>query len=251
MEDINNRIKARKMYRKKTLRHIRWQMIKDEQIIWLLLLFALLFPVLPFTRMGMGCGLLHPFRVVLDNVCYGYIAGMTFYLFSDFRPRSLKIFNSKQKLAETYRSLHTEFSMIAYFLDVTDDNGDLIIGYKNNAQRVLIKNSQGSKQMIVNEQILSKIKACFVLIKNDIDALLLMYHGVLTEEELKNLNWHNHVYDKLHYSSLSEFLTSDMICLSNDDIDYFIDDFCQNYQIVSRLKEQYESSYLFKESAMK
>lgn len=59
-------------------------MIKDEYIIWVLLLIAMFFPVFPFARLGVGCSVLHPFRVVLDNVCYGYTAGMIFYFFFRF-----------------------------------------------------------------------------------------------------------------------------------------------------------------------
>ena len=71
-----------------------------------------------------------------------------------------------------------------------------------------------------------------------------MYQDVLTEEEIKNLNWHNNVYDKLHYSSLSEYLSSQEVFVDCADLDYFIDDFCNNYRIVDRLKGQY-STYLF------
>lgn len=219
-------------------------MIKDEYIIWVLLLIAMFFPVFPFARLGIGCSFLHPFRVVLDNVCYGYIAGMIFYLFSDFRPRSLKIFKSKQKLAETYRSLNTEFAIIGDILSVIDNNGTIIAEYKDAALNVLVKSHQDHMQVTVNEKVLGKIKACFVLIQNEIDALLLMYQDVMTEEELKNLNWHNHVYDKLHYSSLSEYISANVVCVANADLEYFIDDFCQNYGIVDRLKAQY-STYLF------
>lgn len=90
------------------------------------MLFALFFPVFPFAILGFGCSSLHPFRVVLDNVCYGYIAGMIFYLFSDFRPRSLKLFKSKQKLAETYCSLNTEFTAIGDTLSIIDNNGNIV-----------------------------------------------------------------------------------------------------------------------------
>ena len=58
------RIKARKKYNRGTLCKIRWQMIKDEYIIWVLLLIAMFFPVFPFERLGIGCSFLHPFRVV-------------------------------------------------------------------------------------------------------------------------------------------------------------------------------------------
>lgn len=241
---INNRIKARKRFNKKTLLNIRWQMIKVEYAIWILLLFALFFPVFPFAKLGIGCSLMHPFRVVLDNVCYGYIAGMIFYLFSDFRPRSLKIFKSKQKLAKTYRSLNTEFIIIGDILSVIDNNGKIVNEYHDAALNVLVKRRQDEKQVVVNEIVLSKIKACFVLIQNDIDALLLMYQDVLTEEEIKNLNRHNNVYNKLHYSSLSEYLSSQEVFVDCVDLDYFIDDFCNNYRIVDRLKGQY-STYLF------
>ena len=219
-------------------------MIKDEYIIWVLLLIAMFFPVFPFERLGIGCSFLHPFRVVLDNVCYGYIAGMIFYLFSDFRPRSLKIFKSKQKLAETYRSLQTEFVTIGDLLSVIDSNGKIVDEYKESAHNVLVKSYFDDNRVILNENVLSKVKACFFLTKNEIDALLLMYQDVMTEEELKNLNWHNHVYDKLHYSSLSEYISSEEDCVTCADLDYFIDDFCNNYRIVDRLKAQY-STYLF------
>ena len=244
VEAIKNRITARKKFNRRTLRNIRWQMIKDEYIIWALLLIAMLFPVFPFARLGIGCSLMHPFRVVLDNVCYGYIAGMIFYLFSDFRPRSLKIFKSKQKLAKTYRSLNTEFIIIGDILSVIDNNGKIVDDYMKSASNVLVKSHPNDKQVTVNENVLSKIKACFVLVRNEIDALLLMYQDVLTEEELKNLNCHNHVYDKLHYSSLSEYISAEEVRVTCADLDYFIDDFCNNYRVVGRLKEQY-STYLF------
>ena len=243
-QKLNKRIKARKKFNKGTLCKIRWQMINDEYIIWILLCIALFFPVFPFERLGVGCSVLHPFRVVLDNVCYGYIAGMIFYLFSDFRPRSLKIFESKQKLAATYRSLKTEFAIIGDILSVIDNNGKIVDEYKKAALSTLIKSRPDDKQVTVNEIVLSKIKACFVLVQNEIDALLLMYQDVMTEEELKNLNRHNHVYDKLHCSSLSEYISANVVCVTNADLEYFIDDFCQNYRIVDRLKAQY-STYLF------
>ena len=243
-EAIKIRITASKKFNRRTLCEIRWQMIKDEYIIWVLLLIAMFFPVFPFERLGVGCSVLHPFRVVLDNVCYGYIAGMIFYLFSDFRPRSLKIFNSKQKLAVTYRSLNTEFEFIGGILSVIDNNGKIVDEYQKAASSVLIKSCPDDKTVIVNEKVLSKIKACFVLVQNEIDALLLMYQDVMTEEELKNLNRHNHVYDKLHCSSLSEYISANVVCVTNADLEYFIDDFCQNYRIVDRLKAQY-STYLF------
>lgn len=219
-------------------------MIKDEYIIWMLLLFALLFPLFPFARIGVGCSFLHPFRVVLDNVCYGYIAGMLFYLFSDFRPRSQKILKSKQKVAETYRSLNTEFVMIGDILTVIDTKGKIVNEYKKSALNVLIKGYPNDKQVTMNEKVLIQIKACFALIRNEIDMLILMYQDVLTEEELKYLNWHNHVYDKLHYSSLSEYISSEEVYVTNADLDYFIEDFCDNYRMVDRLKVQY-CSYLF------
>lgn len=242
--EIIDRIKARKRFRKRTLRNIRWQMIKDEYIIWLLLLFSLIFPLFPFARLGISSCLLHSFRVVLDNVCYGYIAGMIFYLFSDFRPRSQKILKSKQKLAETYRTLYTKFAIIADLLAVVNNNNEIIDGYKEAALSVLVESSHGNKLVIVNERMLCKIKACFVLVRNDIDTLILMYRDVLTDEELINLNRHNHVYEKLHYSSLFEYTKSDKVCVNNADLNYFVEDFCLNYDIIKRLKEQY-GMYLF------
>lgn len=219
-------------------------MIKDECAIWILLFCALFFPVIPFARLGIGCTFLYPFIVVLNNVCYGYIAGMIFYLFSDFLPRSHKIQKSKQKLAETYRSLYLEFSVIGEILSIIDNNGKIVGEYQKAALNVLVKSNKDEKQVAVNEKVLSKLKACFVLIQNEIDEFLLMYQDVLTEEELKNLHWHNHVYDKLHYSSLSEYISSEEVCVTCADLDFFIDDFCNNYRIVDRLKEHY-STYLF------
>lgn len=244
IEKIRNRSTARNQFNRRTLLSIRCQMIKEEYVIWILLLFALFFPVFPFARLGFGCNLLHPFRVVLDNVCYGYIAGMIFYIFSDFRPRSLKIFKSKQKIAQTYRSLNTEFAIIGNILSIIDNNGKIVDEYQKTALSVLVKSQKDEKQVAVNETVLSKIKAHFVLIQNEIDSLFFMYQDVITEEELKNLNWHNHVYDKLHYSSLSEYISSNDVFVTCADLDYFIDDFCNNYRIIGRLKEQY-STYLF------
>ena len=127
---------------------------------------------------------------------------------------------------------------------IIDNNGKIVDEYQKTALRVLVKNQKDEKQVAVNETVLSKTKAHFVLIQNEIDSLLLMYQDAITEEELKNLNWHNHVYDKLHYSSLSEYISSNDVFVTCADLVYFIDDFCNNYRIVGRLKEQY-STYLF------
>lgn len=241
---LNNRITARKQFNKRQLRNIRLQMVKDEYAIWILLFCALFFSVIPFARLGIGCSFLHPFRVVLDNVCYGYIAGMIFYLFSDFFPRSLKIQKSKQKIAETYRSLYMDFFVIGDILSVIDNNGKIVDEYQKAALSVLVKSNKDEKLVAVNEKILSKIKACFILIQNEIDEFLLMYQDVLTEEELKQLHWHKHVYDKLHYSSLSEYISSEEVCVTSADLDFFIEDFCHNCRIINRLKKRY-STYLF------
>ena len=49
---------------------------------------------------------------------------------------------------------------------------------------------------------------------------------------------------KVHYSSLSEYLSSQEVFVDCADLDYFIDEFCNNYRIVDRLMGQY-STYLF------
>lgn len=57
MECVNHikaRIKARKAFNKKILRDIRLMMVKEEKFIWILLLVALIFPVLPFSKLGIG-----------------------------------------------------------------------------------------------------------------------------------------------------------------------------------------------------
>jgi len=109
IKQIKDRIKARKAFNKKMLWNIRLMLIKEEKFIWFFLLFALIFPAIPFANLGISIPLLHPFRVILDNVCYGYIAGMIFYLFSDFRPRSYRIYKAKQHLASMYRSIHVNY----------------------------------------------------------------------------------------------------------------------------------------------
>lgn len=218
-------------------------MIKDEYAIWILFFGAFVVPLFPFARLGISCSYLQ-FGVVLDNVCYGYMAGMIFYLFSDFLPRSKKIQKSKQKLAETYHLLYLEFCVIGDILSVIDNKGKIVNEYQKAALSVLVKSDKEEKQVAVNEKILSKIKACFILIQNEIDELLHMYQDVLTEEELKNLHWHKHVYDKLHYSSLSENISSEEVCVPSADLHYFIEDFCNNYRIIVRLKE-HNSTYLF------
>ena len=79
LNKLNKRITARKQFNKRILCNIRLQMIKDEHAIWILLFCALVVPLIPFAGLGISCSYLQ-FGVVLDNVCYGYIAGMIFYL---------------------------------------------------------------------------------------------------------------------------------------------------------------------------
>lgn len=129
-------------------------------------------------------------------------------------------------------------------MSIIDNNGKIVDEYHKAALNVLVKSKKNETQVAVNGRILSKIKACLILIQSEIDEFILIYQDVLTEEELKYLHWHNHVYDKLHYSSLSEYISSEEVYVTSADLDNFIDDFCNNFRIIDRLKEQY-STYIY------
>lgn len=240
-EQMNKRIKARKRFNKRLLWRIRWELVKDNPTIWYLLLVALVFPVIPFNAIGLGCTLLHPIRVILDNVCYGYIAGMIFYLFSDFRPISVKIFKSKQRLSQTFSSVRTNFVIIADALNAIDSKGEIVDNYEVVAKRTVIEKQLDEEHIIANNGSVSKIKACAELTNRDISDTQRLYQDVLTEDECKHLDNLSHVFDKLMYSSLSGFVSSPELCIDIADLEYFLSDFHANYEAAKRMSNKYKA----------
>lgn len=219
-------------------------MIKNESAIWILLVFALIFPLIPFNQFGIDSAIFQNLVVVFNNVCYGYIAGFIFYIFSDFRQRSYRILKSKQKLAESYRLIHVFFLTIADSLNIIDAEGNIVDNSMQLAESALVKNRNSSHLFILDETIFGKIKACFLMMQDEIDSLLTLYHNILTEEELKDLNTIKAVFGKLHLSSLSAYVASTNISIPDKDFKYFIEEFAINYRKTKRLEVQY-SSYMF------
>lgn len=239
MNHINNRIRARKAFNKKMLWKIRLMMAKEEKLIWVLLLAALIFPVVPFSKLGIGVPFLHPCRVILDNVSYGYIAGMIFYLFSDFRPKSYSIYKAKQQLASMYRSIHTNYVLAASALRIIDDEGKLVESSEAVArQSLFVKDIDGS-HIAINESAISTVKAMLNLVDKEIGDLLLLHNGDLEENERKEINRYRNLFDLLKISNLYDFISSNDIVVDNNDLGYFLSSFVLNYTVSKRLKEQY------------
>lgn len=239
IKQIKARIKARKSFNKKMLWNIRLMLIKEEKFIWFFLLFALIFPAIPFANMGISIPLLHPFRVILDNVCYGYIAGMIFYLFSDFRPRSYRIYKAKQHLASLYRSIHVDYVCAAETLGMIDDEEHIVGNYETIVSRALFKEKIDDNYIAIKEEIISKVKAMLNLVDKEIEDLLLLHNGDLEEDEIKDINGFLNLFDKLKTSNLYDYVSSNDIVVANNDLVYFLSSLGLNYEISKRLKERY------------
>lgn len=247
METVNHikaRIKARKVFNRKMLWNIRLKMGKEEKLIWFLLLIALVFPVIPFSKLGIGVPFLHPCRVILDNVSYGYIAGMIFYLFSDFRPKSYRIFKAKQQLASMYSSIHTNYVIAVDTLGIIDNEGKLVDSSEAVARQTVFLNEKDDSHIAINEGVISTVKAMLNMVDKEIGDLLLLHNGDLEENEVKDINRFRNLFDTLKISNLYDFVISHDIVVANNDLDYFLSSLILNYTISKRLKEQY-SVYRF------
>lgn len=244
MNHIKARIKARKAFNKNMLWKIRIMMAKEEKFIWFLLLVALIFPVIPFSKLGIGTPFLHACRVIMDNVSYGYIAGMIFYLFSDYRPRSYKIYNAKQQLASMYSSIHVNYVIVADVLGIIDDEGDLIKGSEAEARQSLFLKEIDDSHIAINESLISTVKAMLNLVDKEVGDLLLLHNGNLEEKEIKDINKFRNLFDILKISNIYDFVSSHDVVVANNDLDYFLSSLILNYTISKRLKEQY-SVYRF------
>lgn len=244
MNHIKARIKARKAFNKKKLRNIRLMMANEEKLIWILLLVALVFPVLPFSMLGIGNPFLHACRVILDNVSYGYIAGMIFYIFSDFRPRSYKIFKAKQQLAYMYNSIHVNYVLAADALGVIDNLGNLVDNNGIAARKSLFLKKIDDSHIAINENVISTVKAMLNLVDNEVGDLLILHNSDLDENEIKEINKFRNLFDMLKISNIYDFVSRHEIVVANNDLDYFLSSFILNYSASKRLKDQY-SVYRF------
>lgn len=247
MENINHikeRIKERKAFNKKMLWKIRKMLAKEEKFIWFLLLIALIFPVIPFSKFGIDVPFLHSCRVIMDNVCFGYIAGMIFYLFSDFRPKSYNIFKAKQQLASMYSSIHLNYVFAAEVLGIIDSKGNLVKNSDNVARQSLIIKEIDKLHIAINESVISTVKAMLILTDKEVGDLLLLHNGDLEEEEINNINMFRNLFDLLKISNLYDYVSSHDIVVANNDLDLFLSSFILNYSTSKRLREQY-SLYKF------
>lgn len=244
VKHINARIKARKTFNKKMLWKIRWMLAKEEMFIWILLLIALVFPVIPFYKLGLSTPFLHSCRVILDNVSYGYIAGMIFYLFSDFRPKSYKIFKAKQQLASMYRSIHVNYAIAAEALGITDKDGNLVENSENIAKQSLFLKTIDDKHIAMKEGVIGKVKAMLNLVDKEIGDLLLLHNDDLDEKEINEINRFRNLFDILKLSNLYDYVSSHDIVVAINDLDFFLSSFTLNYSASERLKKQY-SVYRF------
>lgn len=244
MNYIKARIKARKAFNKKKLRDIRLMMAKKEKFVWILLLVALIFPVVPFSKLGIGNPFLHACRVILNNVSYGYIAGMIFYLFSDFRPKSYKIFQAKQQLASMYNSIHVNYVLAADALGVKDNVGNLVDNSYVVARESLVLKEINNSHIALYEGVISTVKAMLNLVDKEIGDLLLLHNDDLDENEIKDINKFRNLFDMLKISNIYDFVSSHDIVVANNDLDYFLSSFILNYTVSKSLKDQY-SVYRF------
>ncbi len=244
MNHIKDRIKARKVFNRKMLWNIRLKMGKEEKLIWFLLLIALVFPVIPFSKLGIGVPFLHPCRVILDNVSYGYIAGIIFYLFSDFRPKSYRIFKAKQQLASMYSSIHTNYVIAVDTLGIIDNEGKLVDSSEAVARQTVFLNEKDDSHIAINEGVISTVKAMLNMVDKEIGDLLLLHNSDLEENEVKDINRFRNLFDILKISNIYDFVSSHDVVVANNDLDYFLSNLIMNYSVSKRLKEQY-SVYRF------
>lgn len=244
VKQINARIKARKSFNKKMLWTIRLNLVKEEKFIWFLLLIALIFPVIPFSKLGIISPFLHSCRVIMDNVSYGYIAGMIFYLFSDFRPKSYKIFKAKHRLASVYSSIHLNYVFAADALGIISNEGNLVDNSKDVAIQSLLLKKIDDKHIAIKEDVIGKVKAMLNLVDKEIGDLFLLHNGDMSEKEINEINRFRNLFDKLRLSNIYDYVSSHDFVVANNDLDFFLSSFILNYSTSERLKKQY-ASYRF------
>ena len=244
IKHVKDRIKARKAFNKKMLWKIRLMLAKEEKFIWILLLIALIFPVVPFSKLEIDVPFLNSFRVIMDNVCFGYIAGMIFYLFSDFRPKSYIIYKAKQQLASMYSAIHLNYVLAADALGIIDSEGNLVKNSENVARQSLFLKEIDKSHLAINEVVISNVKAMLKLVDKEVGELLLLHNGNLEEKEINDINRFRNLFDLLRISNIYDYVSSHDIVVDNNDMDYFLSSFILNYSISKRLRDQY-SLYKF------
>lgn len=264
IHEISKRISDKQCYYKKIKCQIFIEEIKREKFIWLILVLALLLPFISYSSLGINSALLHRLHILCDNLAYSYIAGFVIYGLTIILPRIEKIFKARHQLEFAFSRIYSDLVCIAERLGYYDNDGEersdkvkiikrhLVVeeDVKETACGIIknvVKDFLGihshdktcSNEVILNKKAIGIIKAMFSLIQTEVDNALRCFSNGMTEDEIKNLSNFKTISEKLFYTSLAGYVYDEEIRSSENDVDYFVNDFCNKLSAAKRLKDQY------------
>lgn len=263
VHEINKRISDKHCYYKKIKCQIFIGEIKREKFIWIILVFALLLPFISYSSLGINSDVLHRLHILCDNLAYSYIAGFVIYGFTIILPRIENIFKAKRHLASAFGSIYSDMVCIAdslgYYDNGGEENNDKVKTMKRHLVvekaketpcgilKTVVKDFLGihnhdkicSNEVILNKRAVGIIKAMSALIQTDVDNALRCFSNGMTEDEIKHLNDFKDLSEKLFYTSLAGYVYDEEIRSSANDVDYYVNEFCNKLSTAKRLKGQY------------
>lgn len=262
------RIQNKNRYDRKILCRLIWDEIKDERIIWILVVLSLIFPYLSFGDLEGKSGFFRDLRTMFNNLSYSYVAGVIFYVFSSLMPRVRKLHKAKKGLQEAYSSIFTNYVIVADLLncidgeDLCNDADKRIITelmYSPNNQKDSTPCNLFDKfkhtlseffscddieeindnEFAVSLNKVKEISALFKMNSDKVEESVLLYSDVLNTLELNDLNGFKHCFDKLFYSMITQATINKYFVVQKADIEYFASDFILKYKKAERLKLVY------------
>ena len=260
------RIEKKKAFKSRTLRRLAFEEAKKECSIWIIFAIAIILPFVSYKWIGIHNDYLHKIRVVFDNLSYSYIAGMIFYFFTSFSNRVRKKFKAKLQLQQSFSKIYNYLLSILSFFKCIDKNGNLlpdadeiiINSLRINAEKKHLcllqrlkarienyflgskKTWNVSNMVTLNPVIMRNIKAWLSLISKEVDHVRIHNYDSLNEYEMKALNNFKSIQDKLHYSSLTEFIHSSKLEVDTNDFNYFVSSVTSSYNEAKRLSQEYK-----------
>lgn len=232
---------ARPEIKKKLLWKLRWETVMREKWIWVLLLLAIVIPAVTEMIDGFPKALSN----VLNNVSFGYIAGMLFYVMSDFNGRTSRRLEAIQNLAQTYSFCAIQLDDLKLHLWILGRNGGFEDNYLDIARKRIIMRQcteeDPSKLTFVelNPDALVHLRSCASFISQSINNTLIRSGQDLSSEEQSYLQLLDGLYSRLFIHSRMDFQIGEVVTTASVDVDNYIETLYGLDTMIHKLKAKY------------
>ena len=203
--------------------------IVEEKWIWLILLIALAMPIITSFLGDCQNQILKVSKAILDNVSFGYIAGMLFYIFTEFLGKTSRRLDAIQEIAQTYSFSAFILDELKLYLGVSGINNEFVADYINKGRNNLVVRQCAPEDrdkltfVVLNKDTVEMLRArCSVLIDRINITLTRCGHDLKTEEivYLQNLA---SLYGNIFRNSKREFSREEEIIAALVDVDHFLE----------------------------